>query len=279
MKDRVCLITGCTQGIGRAAALELGRAGAHLLLVARSRERGQAVLDEIQAANPEAKAELLLADLSARSEIRRLADEVNQRRLPLHVLVNNAGGINMRRQTTVDGFELTFATNHLAYFLLTHLLLERLVASAPARIVNVASNAHNGGEIRLDDLQLTHGFTGWKAYSQSKLANVLFTYELARRLDGKSVTANCLHPGVVATGFGHGQPFLGFFVKLGRPFLLTPEKGARTLIYLASSPEVEGVTGKYFVKCKERRSSQESYDEALARKLWAKSAELVEIPA
>ncbi len=278
MKGKVCLLTGSSQGIGKATAVGLARLGATLILPVRDLARGEAVLAEIRALGEKTDVTLMQADLSSQASIRKLAEEFLQRHERLDVLINNAGGINMKRQLSPDGLELTFATNHLGYFLLTNLLLDRLKRSAPARIINVASNSHLRGRIDFDDLQGEKNYEGWRAYGQSKLANVLFTYELSRRLAGTGTTANCLHPGVVATGFGHNQGYLGVLVKLGAPFLMSPEKGARTTLYLATSPEVEGITGKYFVRCKQVRSSPASYDEEAARRLWQISAQLTNLP-
>lgn len=269
MKDKVVLITGATNGIGRVAALELAKMGARVVIVGRSREKTEAVRQEILAAG--GNADSLLADLSALDEVRRLAAEFRARYDRLDVLVNNAGAIFARRQATADGYEMTFALNHLNYFLLTHLLLDVLKASAPARIVNVSSDAHRSAQMNFDDLQHenSYGMSGFQAYGRSKLANVLFTYELARRLAGTSVTANALHPGFVATGFGRNMPgLMNRVMGIMHRFAITPEQGAQTLIYLASSPEVEGVTGKYFDKNRPVRSSPASYDETAQKRLW-----------
>jgi len=221
----------------------------------------------------------MIADLASLDEIRGLAAAYKQKHQQLHVLVNNAGAYNAQRTTTKDGFETTFGVNHLAYFLLTELLLDVLKASAPARIINVSSTAHVGGHMNFDDLQGEKKYVGRAAYGQSKLANVLFTYELARRLEGTGVTANALHPGVVRTGFGKNNPgMMGQLFRLAqtvaRPFFISPVQGAATSIYLASSPEVEGVTGKYFAKCKAVDSNAESYDTAVAQRLWQISEQL-----
>ena len=223
----------------------------------------------------------MLADLSSQEEIRRLADEFKEAYPRLDVLVNNAGLFRSERITTADGLEMTFAVNHLAYFLLTNLLLGVLEASAPSRIVNVSSGDHKNGAIDFDDLQGEKGYKGAKAYSQSKLANVLFTYELARRLEARGVSANCLHPGAgVRTNFGSGvSGVFGFTVRALRPFMKSPQKGAETSIFLASSKEVEGLSGRYFVKKAEARSSNVSHDERIARRLWEVSAELTDLPA
>lgn len=277
MADKIGLISGATNGIGRAAALALARQGMTLVIVGRNPARTQAVLDEIHAISGHKRSEMIVADLSVMAEVRRAAAEFQARFDRLDVLMNNAGAVFSSRQETADGYEMTFALNHLSYFLLTNLLLERLKASAPARIVNVSSGAHHGATINFDDLHLRQGYGmgGFKAYSQSKLANVLFTYELARRLAGSGVTANAMHPGFVATGFGRNNGgLMGATIGLLQRFALTPEQGADTLVYLATSPEVEGVTGQYFEKRRPQRSSAASYDEAAARRLWEVSEQL-----
>ncbi len=280
MGEKVCLITGATSGIGKATAMGLANMGACVVLVGRDQGRGEAALAEIKEKSANASVDLMLADVSSQEQIRRLADEFKEAYPRLDLLTNNAGVFRSKRITTADGLETTFAVNHLAYFLLTNLLLEVLKASAPSRIINVASGDHSNATIDFDDLQGEKGYKGAKAYSQSKLANVLFTYELARRLEGRGVTANCLHPGVVRTNFGSGvSGVFGFMVKALRPLMISPEKGAETSIYLASSPEVEGLSGRYFIKKAEARSSDVSYDERLARRLWEVSAELTNLPA
>lgn len=269
MKDKVVLITGATNGIGRVAALELAKMGARVVIVGRSREKTEAVRQEILAAG--GYADGLLADLSVMDEVRQLAENFRAHYDRLDVLLNNAGAIFARRQITADGLEKTFALNHLSYFLLTHHLLGMLKASAPARIVNVSSDAHRSVQMNFDDLQHenSYGMNGFQAYGRSKLANVLFTYELARRLAGTGVTANALHPGFVATGFGRNMPgLMNRVMGIMHRFALTPEQGAQTLIYLASSPEVEGITGKYFDKNRPVRSSPASYDETAQKRLW-----------
>ncbi len=280
MGEKVCLITGATSGIGKATAMGLANMGASVVMVGRDRGRGEAVMAEIKDKSGNASVDLMLADVSSQEEIRRLADEFKEAYPRLDVLINNAGVFRSERITTADGIEMTFAVNHLAYFLLTNLLLDVLKASAPSRIVNVSSGDHSNAIIDFDDLQGENGYKGAKAYSQSKLATVLFTYELARRLEGTGVTANCLHPGVVGTNLGSGvSGVFGFMVRALTPLMLSPEKGAETSIYLASSPEVEGVSGRYFVKKAEARSSDKSYDKRLARRLWEVSAELTNLPA
>ena len=278
MQGKICLVTGSTSGIGRVTALALAKMGATVVLACRNKSKGEATRDEIKAQNPNAPVDILLADLSSQQSVRQLARDFTDRYSRLDVLLNNAGGIFLRRSTTIDGLEQTFAVNYLAPFLLTNLLLDTLKASAPARIVTVASGAHQGATINFDDLQAKKRYSAMGAYGQSKLATILFTHELAKRLQGTNVTANCLHPGMVATNFGNGNgPVLSFLVKLVMRTGISPEKGAETSIYLASSPEVEGVTGKYFSNCKEVRSSKESYDDAAAQRLWEVSAELTRL--
>lgn len=275
LTDKVCLVTGANAGLGKITARELAKMGATVVMVARSKARGEAALAEVQQSSGSSDVHLMLADLSSQASIRELAKTFKASYDQLHVLVNNAGAYFNDRQVSADGLEMTFALNHLGYFLLTDLLLDMLKASAPARIVNVSSNAHMNGRINFDDLQAEQKYRSFAAYSHSKLANVLFTYELARRLEGSGVTANTLHPGAVATHFGQGKGLMGWVVKLFRPFFLTPEQGAETQIYLASSPEVEGVSGRYFVKKKAAKSSKISYDTAVAQRLWQVSEELV----
>jgi NAD(P)-dependent dehydrogenase (short-subunit alcohol dehydrogenase family) len=280
MRDKVCLITGSTSGIGRVTALELARLGATVVMVSRDRGRGEATRSDLVARSGNPAIALLVADLGSLAAIRQLAQEFKSRYDRLHVLVNNAGALHTRRTLTIDGLETTFAVNHLAYFLLTNLLLDVLKASAPARIVSVASAVQGNGKIRFDDLQGERNYRAFGAYGQSKLANVMFTYELARRLAGTGVTANCLHPGPVATGFGHNNgPLARLFFRLTRPLMRGPEQGAQTVIYLASAPEVASVSGKYFIDNREARSSDGSYDQAAAQRLWQVSAELTKLPA
>lgn len=284
MAGDTCIVTGANSGIGKATATALAGMGAHVVMVARSRERGEAALGDVRRASGNAKVDLLLADLSSQASIRQLAAEILAAYPSVDVLVNNAGAMHTSRSVTVDGIETTWATNHLNYVLLTHLLLDRIKASAPARIVNVSSRAHDGSKINFDDLQFERGYSIIQSYGQSKLANVLFTYELARRLEGTGVTANCLHPGVVRTGFAkNSSGSLGTFVSVGARvagvFFISPEKGAETSIHLASSPAVEGVTGKYFARSKETPSNAESHDREIARRLWDLSERMCGIAA
>jgi NAD(P)-dependent dehydrogenase (short-subunit alcohol dehydrogenase family) len=278
MEGKTCLVTGATNGIGLVTAQELARMGAVVTLVSRRLERCQAAAERIRQETGNPRVDFIPADLSSRAEIRRAAQDFLERHTRLDVLVNNAGGFFMRRAESPDGLEMTFALNHLGYFLLTSLLLDTIQASTPARIVNVSSDAHRGGRIAFDDLQSRRSYAGFRVYSQSKLMNVLFTYELSRRLEGSGVTTNALHPGFVATGFAKNNGFLfRLFMPLAQLGALSPEEGARTAIYLASSPQVEGVSGKYFTQERAVASSPESYDEQSARRLWDASIELAQL--
>jgi retinol dehydrogenase 14 len=280
MAGRTVLITGGTSGIGWATATGLAAMGAHLAITGRDPERAEQAAREIRTANG-AHVDVFIADLSSQTEVRRLADEVLQSLSRIDVLINNVGGYWNTRHVTTAGLERTFALNHLAPFLLTNLLLDRLQQSAPARVVTVSSHVQAAGRIDFDDLQGERSYSGARAYSQSKLANVLFTYELARRLQATSVTANALHPGVVRTSFGAEDPggVQRLFVPFIRPFLKAPAQGAATSIYLASAPDLERVTGRYFVNSKPNRSSKRSYDETAAARLWQVSADLVALTA
>jgi len=280
MQGKICMVTGANSGIGKATALELAQMGATVVMVCRDRARGEEARREITTKSRKNAVDLLQADLSSQQSIRQLVENFQHHYTHLHVLINNAGAaFPGRRRETVDGLEITFAVNYLAPFLLTNLLLDVLKASAPARIVNVSSAAHKSGSIQLDDLQAEKLYRPMRTYPQAKLAVVLFTYELARRLQGTGVTANCLHPGFVATNFAQsdGGPAVRLLVKLIGSFGTSPQEGAKTSIYLASSPEVEGVTGQYFVKSIPRRSAAISYDESLQRQLWEQSAKLVNV--
>jgi NAD(P)-dependent dehydrogenase (short-subunit alcohol dehydrogenase family) len=276
MNNPICLVTGATNGIGLETARLLAARGASVVLVGRSRERCETVSHALNQQIGHGPVDYLVADLLSQAEIRQLAEIFKQRYDRLDVLINNAGAHFVKRQETVDGLENTFALNHLACFLLTGLLLDRLKASAPARIVNVASAAHVGIRLDFDDLQSTHDYADWPAYKRSKLANVLFTYELARRLNGTGVTANALHPGLVRSGFWAGDRF-GLKQRLRYALrAISPAKAARYVVYLATSPEVEGVTGRYFDRGRLAESSPESYDEDAARRLWDVSAQLTQ---
>lgn len=276
MQGKICLVTGSSTGIGKVTARELARMGATVVMVCRNRARGEAAQAEIKAASGSDKVDLIVADLSSLAEVRRAAEEFKQKYTQLHVLIHNAGGINHARRITPDGFEATFAANYLAPFLLTELLMDILKASAPARVINVSSTAHLSGKIDFDDLQGEKKYSVWKAYCQAKLALILFTYELAQQLQGTGITVNVLHPGVIASNFGQGfNGFIRFGWKVASPFMSSVEQGAQTTLYLATSPEVEGISGKYFVNSKERKSSSLSYNEALRQRLWQVSEELV----
>jgi NAD(P)-dependent dehydrogenase (short-subunit alcohol dehydrogenase family) len=277
---RTCLVTGANSGIGLETARSLAALGHRLVLLCRNRERGEAARDAILAL-PGGQAELVIGDLSSMQGIRTAASEIKSRFGRLHVLVNNAGIFRSERELSPDGYELTFAVNHLAYFLLTRELLGLLEQSAEpgraARIVNVASRAHRYGRLDFGDLMSGRGYSGSRVYGGSKLANILFTSELSRRLEGRNITANCLHPGVVRTGFAHGQGGLsGFFFRRLRWIMLSPEAGASTSVYLATSPEVEGVSGGYFSKCRQRKPSRRARSTEDARRLWECSEALVD---
>ena len=280
MAGKTCLVTGATAGIGRQIALELAHMGADVLLAGRNQAKCAATANEIREDSRNPAVEYLVADLSSQEQVRRLAQEFKERRQRLDVLVNNAGAIYLSRQKSADGIEMTFALNHLSYFLLTNLLLDVLVASAPARVVNVASSSHRQARLRLEDVHDPRRYFGYRAYARSKLCNVLFTYELARRLEGAGVTANALHPGLVATNFLTNNGPLGRFLNfLLRIRAISIDAGAMTPVYAASSPEMEGVSGKYLVKKRPVRSSKRSYDESLAADLWELSANLTGIPS
>lgn len=268
LEGRTCLITGANSGIGKETALALAEMNADLVIVCRNRDKGEDAKKDIVKKTGNDSVDLLLCDLSSLAEVRRLAAEVKERYGKVHVLVNNAGLFSLMGKTA-DGFETTFEVDYLAPFLLTNLLLEPLKAGAPSRVINVASTAHFGGHIDLEAVERRETPSGWSAYSNSKLALVMFTYELSRRLEGTNVTANCLHPGAVATGIWRIPP------ALVRPFLKSARDGAATTIYLASSPEVTSTTGEYFENKKPKRSSDESYDESKARGLWEHTSRLV----
>ena len=275
MGGKTVLITGGTSGIGKASAVALAAMGANVVIVGRNPERGEAALQDIKAQSHSKSVELMLADLSVQSEVRRLAEEFLGRHDRLDVLANNAGLVHSRRTETVDGMETTLAINHLAPFLLTDLLLDRLKQSAPSRVITVSSEAERMGKIDFDDIQSTQKYRGFPVYGMTKLANIMFTYELAERLKGTFVTANCLHPGPVSTNFGknNGGPMALFF-RLGKPFMRSPEQGADTLIWLASSADVDGVSGKYFSDRKEIEAKDIAYDPSARRRLWEISEEL-----
>ena len=285
MKDKTVVVTGGNNGIGLETAVGLSTLGAHVVITARNQAKGEAALADIKDRSQSDSVQLMLADFASLSSIRDFAANFKKDHDRLDVLVNNAGGVNTSRSETQDGFETTFGVNHLGYFLVTNLLLDMLKASAPARVVSVSSRAHERRKgMNFDDLNSKQSYSGMGVYGDSKLANVLFTYELARRLKGSGVTANCLHPGVVRSGFGQNNGgFISFafksFYTLLTPVTKSNAQGAKTSIYLASSPEVEGVTGKYFADSKETPSSPASHDEEAAKRLWEISEQMTGLAA
>jgi NAD(P)-dependent dehydrogenase (short-subunit alcohol dehydrogenase family) len=278
MERKVCLITGGTNGIGKSTALALARIGATVVIVGRNAPKTVQVVEEIRADSGNKNVDSLLADLTSQREVRQLADDFKSKYQHLDVLVNNAGAAFMQRQLSVDGIEMTFALNYLAYFLLTNLLLDTLKASAPARIINVSSDAHASGKIEFDNLQGERSY-GSSAYPNSKLAVILFTVELARRLEGTGITVNALHPGFTSTGFGknNGKVMVAL-VSIFAPLVArSPAKGAQTSVYLASSPIAEGITGQYFYHARMIPPAAQATDMEVARKLWDVSAEMVHL--
>jgi NAD(P)-dependent dehydrogenase (short-subunit alcohol dehydrogenase family) len=280
MQNKVVIVTGATNGIGFESAKVLAGMDATIIGVGRNPQKCADAASQIKTATGNAKVEFLVADLAVQAQVRQLAATFKQKYQRLDVLLNNAGGYFAKRETNADGQEMTWALNHLNYFVLTNELLDVLKASAPARIVNVSSGAHSGAKgINFEDVEFKMGYSGWSAYSHSKLANVMFTYELARRLDGTKVTATVLHPGFVATGFGHNN---GGLMRTGMSVVQKlvakkPEQGAETSVYLVSSPEVEGVTGKYFSDSKETKSSAASYNISAQQRLWELSEQMIQI--
>jgi NAD(P)-dependent dehydrogenase (short-subunit alcohol dehydrogenase family) len=277
LQGKTILVTGATNGIGLVTARELAKMGAQVTIIGRKAEKTAVLARQIEAAAG-ASVESIVGDLSVMEGVKQVAKTFREKHSQLHVLVNNAGGMFTKRVLTADGFEYTFALNHINYFLMTELLLDMLKASAPSRIINVSSNAHERAKIDFDNLQGQKRYIGLEAYGQSKLANLLFTYELARQLEGSGVTANAVHPGFVQTGFARNNgPIynVGTWIA-GKIFGINVERGAQTSIYLASSPEVEGISGKYFVDCKAVDSKPQSYDRAAAERLWEVSLELTE---
>lgn len=291
MKGKVVVITGATSGIGQVAAENLAGMGARIVQIARDHGRGQEALNRLSQRGPDVAHSIHYADLSRLSEMKQVAAEIAQAEPHIDVLINNAGALFGSYQPTEDGLERTFALNHLSYFVLAHGLRDRLVASAPARVVNTSSDAHKVGALDLSDLQsedvyrrsgvlewMRYGGPGFRVYGRSKLCNILFTRELARRLAGTGVTANCLHPGFVATRFGdQSGGLISFSLGVAKRFALSPEKGAETLVYLASSPEVANVTGEYFDKCRPATPSRDAQDDAAAQRLWLESTRLAHL--
>ena len=280
MQGKVCVITGATSGIGLVAAERLAAMGARLLLVGRDPARGEAALRAIKARTPRADLRIVYGDLSRLSEMNRVAGEIAALQPRIDVLINNAGAMFQERGVTEDGLERTFALNHMSYFVLTNRLKDRLVAAGPARIVNTASGAHQGQSLDFADLQSERNYRGLRVYGRSKLANILFTRELARRLTGTGLTVNCLHPGFVATRIGENNNLI-FRVGLAiaKRFALSPEKGAETIVYLASSPEVASVSGGYFYQSRPATPSTAARDDATAKRLWDESARIAKLPA
>lgn len=280
LKGKTIMITGASSGIGMATAKQLAAMGAALVLVCRDRERSEAVVDEIISQTNNHNIELFITDLRSQKQIRKFANTFMATDRPLHVLLNNAGLVIRERIITVDGFETMFAVNHLSHYLLTRLLMPRITASAPARIVNVASEAHRfaGGRMNFDDLNAEKKFGGNRNYSQSKLANLLFTHELARRLKGTTVTVNAVNPGPVASGFAQGiGGFPQIMMTLMRPMMRSPQKGAQTSVYLCASKDVEQTTGLYFSNCREKRTNDAALNDGDARRLWAVSAKMTSL--
>jgi NAD(P)-dependent dehydrogenase (short-subunit alcohol dehydrogenase family) len=272
MQGKTIVATGATSGIGEAAVLALAGLGARIVFVARDEARAQATMLKLEAKAPGLGHRMHLADLSSMAETRRVGAAIAMSEPRIDVLINNAGALFSNRRVTPEGLERTFALNHMAYFVLTEALRDTLVDSAPARIVSTSSTAHEEASLDFGDLQSANGYHGFRIYGRSKLANILFTRELARRLAGTGVTANCLHPGLVATRFGSSSGGLvGRLIPFLRPFFISPEKGADTIVYLASSPEVASMTGAYFVKRKITKPSAATQDDAAAKRLWAAS--------
>ncbi len=276
MKGKVVVITGATSGIGQVAAEELAGMGARIVQVARDRERGEAAVKRLRERGPGIAHAIYYADLLRISEMKRVAAEIAKAEPRIDVLINNAGALFGSRQVTEDGLECTFALNHVSYFVITDGLRERLAASGPARVVNTSSDAHKGKTLDFDDLQSAKGYSGFRVYGVSKLCNILFTRELARRLAGTGVTANCLHPGFVATRFGdQSGGMFSWVIRVAKNFALSPQKGAETLVHLASSPDVAKLTGEYFYKCRPATPTKQAQDDSAAQRLWQETAKIV----
>ena len=280
VRGKTALVTGATSGIGKEASIQLTRGGARVIMVGRDRARTESALADIVARSGSKEVSSLICDFSSQAAIREMAAAVRKSHDRLHILVNNAGGVNRTRRLTADGVEATFAVNHLGPFLLTNLLLDLLVRSAPARVVNVASIGHRQGSLDFNDLGFERGYSIMRAYARSKLANVLFSAELARRLQGRGVTSNSVHPGSVNTNIWSGAPpWAKPFIAMFRPFFISAEKGAAHVVALATRPDLDDVTGKYFEKQKMVEPARLGRDMALARRLWDVSASLVHLPA
>ena len=278
MQGKTVVITGATSGIGEVAAIRLARQGARLLLVARDPRRAERVLARLKSVAPAAAHGVYQADLSRLSEMKRAGAEIAKAEPRIDVLINTAGAFFTARRLTEDGLERTFALNHMAYFVLTCALIDRLKAAAPSRIVSTASDAHRGARLDFANLQGEKGFDGYRAYGRTKLCNILFTRELARRLAGTGVTANCLHPGFVATRFGdHAGGIMSLVIRAAKLFAISPQKGADTIVHLASSPEAAGSSGGYFYKCLPATPTAEARDDAAAARLWVESVRITGI--
>jgi NAD(P)-dependent dehydrogenase (short-subunit alcohol dehydrogenase family) len=278
MKGKVVVITGATSGIGEIAAQRLAGMGARIVLVARDASRGQKTLTRLPGIGAGVPHSIYYGDLSSISQSKRVAAEIAAVEPRVDVLINNAGALFGTRHLTADNLEATFATNHMAYFAMTLGLKANLRAAAPGRVVNTASGAHRGYTLDFDDLQGAKSYSAIRAYGRSKLCNILFTRELARRWSGTGVTANCMHPGFVATRFGDGSGgFLSGVVRIAKTFAITPEKGAETIVYLASSPDVAAISGEYFYKCRRAAPTAGGRDDAAAQRLWNESAKLAGI--
>jgi NAD(P)-dependent dehydrogenase (short-subunit alcohol dehydrogenase family) len=277
MKNKTIIVTGATSGIGRITALELAKKGATVVLAVRNESKAKRAVANIRQEAGHDRVDYLIVDFASQASIRQMAAIFLARYDLLDILINNHGKVNILRRETADGIEETFAVNHLGYFLLTNLLLERIIQSAPARIINISSGSHRDGRIDFDNLQLQEGYSWNRAYGNSKLANILFTIELAERLEGTAVTANALHPGWVATNIGANN--VPIFGRLGKAIInltaISPEKGAETTLYLATCPDVANVSGQYFYKCKPARPTAAAQDKAVARRLWEVSERLV----
>ena len=275
MQGKTIVVTGGTSGIGEVAAIDLAGKGARIILVARDKRRGEATFARLEARAPNLGHRVHYADLAQLSEMKRVAAEIAAAEPRIDILINNAGAMFANREVTKDGFEKTFATDHLSYFVLTAGLRERLLAAAPARVINTASHAHKTAQFDIGDLQTTKNYTSFQAYSRAKLANILFTRELARRIEGTGITANCLHPGFVATRFGdEAGGLIGHVIGLAKVLAISPEEGAKTIIHLATSPDVATRSGEYFYKCRRTAPARAGRDDALARALWEKSVVL-----
>lgn len=276
-----CLITGANSGIGKATAKELAKLGATIILVSRNHTRGERTLTELKKITGSNKFHLYITDLSSQNSILQLAEEIKNNFNSLDILINNAGAYFSKRHITVDGIEATFAVNFLSRFLLTNLLLKNILRSKQGRIINLAGEYHRKGRINFEDIEFSKKYSAVKAICQARLADVLFTYELSRKLKGTSTTSNCLHPGIVATNLINNDPdsslIKRFLYKSISPFLKSPEKGAETVVYLASSPEVSNVSGKYFIDKKCVKSSAISYDEDIAKQLWKLSGQMLKV--